>query len=254
MARAREHRQLSTRQGTSETGQQRLSVVIPTLNEASHLPGTLQRLAGAHGIEIIVVDGGSDDGTPEIAQRAGCRVVSSARGRALQLNAGADAADGSLLLFLHADTQLPTGFDTAVRSALAEPGVAGGAFRLRIDAPGWPFRLIEQAVAIRSRLFQMPYGDQGIFVRAETFRQIGGFPALPIMDDFEFIRHLRRRGRVRVLSLPATTSGRRWRKLGCWRTTWINQKVVLGYYLGVAPERLAKWYGISVDSNVQRAC
>ena len=224
--------------------------MIPTLNEASHLPGTLQSLASAHGIEIIVVDGGSDDGTLEIAQRAGCRVLRAVRGRALQLNTGADAADGSLLLFLHADTRLPAGFEIAVRSALAERGVAGGAFRLRIDAPGWPLRVIERAVVLRSRLFQMPYGDQGIFVQAETFRQVGGFPSLPVMDDFEFIRQLRRRGRIKVLSLPATTSGRRWRELGPWRTTWINQKVILGYYLGVDPERLANWYGIGVDSHV----
>lgn len=230
------------RQKATGAGKGRLSVVIPTLNEAAYLPDTLQSLAGARDVEIIVVDGGSDDGTPQIARRAGCRVLRAVRDRAFQLNTGADVAEGSFLLFLHADTRLPAGFDTAIRSALAEPGVAGGAFRLRIDAPGWPLRLIERAVALRSRLFQMPYGDQGIFVRRETFRQIGGFPDLPIMDDFELIRRLRQQGKVKVLSLPATTSGRRWRELGPWRTTWINQKVILGYYLGMSPERLATWY------------
>ena len=87
----------------------------------------------------------------------------------------------------------------------------------------------------------MPYGDQGIFVRSETFHEVGGFPALPVMEDFEFVRRLRRRGRIRIVSLPVTTSGRRWQELGPWRTTWINQKVILGYYLGVSPERLARW-------------
>jgi hypothetical protein len=220
----------------------RLSVVIPTLNEADYLPDTRQSLQGARDTEIIVVDGGSTDGTPQIARRAGCRVLRAVRNRAFQLNSGAEVAEGAFLLFLHADTRLPAGFDAAIRSALAEPGVAGGAFRLRIDAPGWPLRLIERAVALRSRLFKMPYGDQSIFVRAETFRQIGGFPDLPIMDDFEFIRRLRQQGKVKVLSLPATTSGRRWRELGPWRTTWINQKVILGYYLGMSPERLAQRY------------
>lgn len=237
------------RQQAIGTGEERLSVVIPTLNEAAYLPSTLESLAGARDAEIIVVDGGSDDGTPQIARRAGCRVLRTVRNRAFQLNAGADVAEGSFLLFLHADTRLPVGFDAAVRSALAEHGVAGGAFRLRIDTPGWPLRIIEQAVALRSRLFQMPYGDQGIFVRTETFRQIGGFPDLPIMDDFELIRRLRQQGKVEVLSLPATTSGRRWRELGPWRTTWINQKVILGYYLGVSPARLAKWYASKVDSR-----
>jgi len=158
------------------------------------------------------------------------------------MNAGAAAASGSILLFLHADTRLPPGFDSAVRSALEEPGVVAGAFRLRIGAPGGSLRIIERAVAIRSRVLRMPYGDQGIFVRNETFHELGGFPELPVMEDFEFVRRLRRRGKIRIVSLSAITSGRRWRELGPWRTTWINQKVILGYYLGISPERLAAWY------------
>jgi len=121
------------RQEATATGEERLSVVIPTLNEAAYLPATLHSLTGAHDTEIIVVDGGSDDGTPQLARQAGCRVLRAVRNRAFQLNTGADVADGSLLLFLHADTRLPAGFDAAIRSALAEHGVAGGAFRLHID-------------------------------------------------------------------------------------------------------------------------
>jgi rSAM/selenodomain-associated transferase 2 len=169
-------------------------------------------------------------------------VFRSPPGRAEQLNAGARSATGSILLFLHADTQLPTGFDRAVRSTLSEPGAVAGAFHLRIDAPGWPMRAIERAVDIRSRLLQMPYGDQGIFVRKQLFHQLGGFPLLPIMDDYEFVRRLRQKGKIRIVHLPAITSGRRWQLLGPWRTTWINQKIILGYRLGFPPERLAAWY------------
>lgn len=220
----------------------RISVVIPTLNEADYLPRALGSLREVENVEAIVVDGGSNDATTEIAERKGYRVHRSPPGRAPQMNAGAHAASGSILLFLHADTRLPPAFDSAVRAILQEPGVVGGAFRLRIDAPGMSLRLIELAVGIRSHRFQMPYGDQGIFVAKETFQELDGFPTLPIMEDFEFVRRLRRRGRIRIAPLPVTTSGRRWQELGPWRATWINQKVILGYYLGVSPERLAIWY------------
>ena len=220
----------------------RISVIVPTFNEADCLPRTLGSLREAENLEVLVVDGGSNDGTTEIAERKGYRVLRSPPGRALQMNAGARAASGSILLFLHADTRLTPGFDSTVLSALQKPGVVAGAFRLRIDVPGLSLRAIERAVEIRSRLLQMPYGDQGIFVPNETFHELGGFPELPVMEDFEFVRRLRRRGRIWIASLPVTTSGRRWQELGPWRTTWINQKVILGYYLGVSTERLAAWH------------
>ncbi|MBC8876227.1 MAG: TIGR04283 family arsenosugar biosynthesis glycosyltransferase [Planctomycetes bacterium] len=224
------------------SGGSTISVVIPTLNEAAHLPRTLDSLCGGENIETIVVDGGSSDGTLGIAQREDCQVLRSPPSRAQQLNAGARSASGSILLFLHADTRLPPAFDSAVRTTLDEPGVVGGAFRLRIDAPSRSLRIIERAVDIRSRLFQMPYGDQAIFVNKKTFLELGGFPELPIMDDYEFIRRLRRRGKIRTASTAVLTSGRRWQQLGPWRTTWVNQKIILGYYLGIAPNRLAVWY------------
>lgn len=230
------------RQSLSAFSTAGISVVIPTLNEAANLPQTLRSLRGVENLEIIVVDGGSNDGTLDIAEREGCRVLRSPPGRALQMNAGARAASGSVLLFLHADTRPAPGFCSAVRSALQEPDVVGGAFRLRIDAPGWPLRLIERAANIRSRVLKMPYGDQGIFVRKETFQELGGFAMLPIMEDFEFIKRLRRRGRIRIATLPASTSGRRWQQFGPWRTTWINQKMIVGYCLGLSPVRLAQWY------------
>lgn len=219
-----------------------ISVIIPTLNEANYLPHALNSLYGAENIETIVVDGGSSDGTLGIAKHASCQVLRALPNRAGQLNAGAGFASGSILLFLHADTRLPPGFDSTVRTTLNEPGVVGGAFRLRIDAPGRSLRIIEWAVGFRSRFFQMPYGDQGIFVNREIFHELGGFPELPIMDDFEFVRRLRRRGKIRIASTAILTSGRRWQKLGPRRTTWVNQKIILGYYLGIPPTRLAAWY------------
>ena len=220
----------------------RISVIIPTFNEADDLPRTLGRLRDGENLEVLVVDGGSTDGTTEIAERNGCRVLDSPPGRALQMNSGAGAASGSILLFLHGDTCLPPGFDSTVLSVLQEPGVVAGAFGLRIGGAGLSLRIVERAVSIRSRILQMPYGDQGIFIQKKTFQELGGFARLPIMEDFEFVRRLRRRGRIRIAALPVTTSGRRWQELGPWRTTWINQKVILGYCLGVSPERLAAWY------------
>ena len=220
----------------------RISVIIPTFNEADYLPHTLNSLRDAENLEVLVVDGGSNDGTAEIAERNGSRVLRSPPGRALQMNAGARAASGSILLFLHADTRLSPGFDSTVLSVLQKPGVVAGAFRLRIGVPGPSLRIVEWAVNIRSRVLQMPYGDQGLFLRKNTFQELGGFALLPIMEDFEFVRRLRRRGRIRIASLAVTTSGRRWQELGPWRTTWINQRVILGYCLGVSPERLSAWY------------
>jgi rSAM/selenodomain-associated transferase 2 len=219
-----------------------ISVIIPTLNEAGCLPRALRCLPDAANLEIIVVDGGSKDGTADVAERAGARVLRSPPGRALQMNAGAAAARGSVLLFLHADTCLPRGFFSAVEAEMQKPGVVAGAFRLRIDAPGWSHRIIEAAAHIRSCVLQMPYGDQGIFIRKETFQELDGFATLPIMEDFDFITRLRRLGRIRIVHLSATTSGRRWQALGPWRTTWINQKIVFGYCIGIPAQRLAQWY------------
>lgn len=219
-----------------------ISIVIPTLNEAEELPRTLSTMTDCRDVEIIVVDAGSVDATTHIAADAGCRVLESSPPRARQLNVGAAAATGQHLLFLHADTRLPAGFTDAIHAVLSESGVIAGAFRLCIDAPGLSLRLLERSVNLRSRFLQLPYGDQGLFVGRGVFEHIGGFPELPIMDDFAFVRRLRRYGRIRVAPLSARTSARRWKKLGPWRTTWINQKVIVGYQLGIPPERLLKWY------------
>lgn len=170
------------------------------------------------------------------------KVISAAAGRANQMNAGAAAATGDILLFLHADTHLPTGFDTLIRQALQNPGTIAGAFELRINAQPWGLRLVETMVNVRSRLLSMPYGDQAIFLKATVFQEIGGFPDLPIMEDFELMLQLRRLGRITIVPTPVLTSGRRWQKLGVVKTTLINQLIITGYFLGIPPAQLVRWY------------
>lgn len=221
---------------------ERISIIIPTLNEIETLPLALHSTRQAVEVERIVVDGGSRDGTPDVAAAHQARVISFDSGRGRQMNAGAAAASGEVLLFLHADTRLPHGFDRHVRRLIQEPGVSAGAFRLHIDSAERSLRLIEFGANWRSRWMQAPYGDQAIFVRASLFRQIGGFPDIPIMEDFELVRRLRRRGRISLAPAFVTTSARRWRQLGVWRTTLLNQGAILAYYLGVEPSRIACWY------------
>ena len=231
-------------------GQERISVIIPTLNEAACLDETLRPLLGASNVETIVVDGNSHDGTGEIAAAHGVVVLEGSPGRARQMNAAAAAATGSALVFLHADSRLPEGFDAHVRRILARPGVIAGAFRLRIDGSRGSLRLIQRMATLRARYLRMPYGDQALFLRRDVFEQMGGFPELPIMEDYELVRRLRRRGRIAIAEAPVITSSRRWNALGPWRTTWINQKIVLGYHLGISPRRLARWYHGGYPSRV----
>lgn len=216
----------------------KISIVIPVLNEARHLPNTLS--IQATDVEIIVVDGGSQDETVAIAQSFGVKVLQSAPGRAAQMNTGAKVASGEILLFLHADTRLPDGFDQMIREALKT--AIAGAFELSIDANQPGIRWIEQGVNWRSRYLQLPYGDQALFLRTETFHKIGGFPDLPIMEDFEFVRTLRQLGKIMILPKPVITSGRRWQKLGVFRTTIVNQIVVFAYLIGISPTRIQAWY------------
>jgi rSAM/selenodomain-associated transferase 2 len=220
----------------------RISVIIPTLNEAKSIASTLASVSGTPGVEVIVVDGKSQDGTVEVAKSCGAEVMTTCPGRAGQMNRGAARARGEFLLFLHGDTRLPMGFESHVYHALAEPRTVAGAFDLRIDAEGLGIRFIERVANVRSRRFGLPYGDQGIFLQAGLFRYLGGFPQMPIMEDFEMMRRLRRKGRIAIVPAPAVTSARRWRGIGLWRATAINYGIPIAYYLGVSPERLARWY------------
>ncbi len=218
-----------------------LSVIIPALNEEAAIVAAVGSALGADPVEVIVVDGGSRDRTAEVAGALGATVLSSPIGRARQMNAGAEVADGEILLFLHADSTLPTGYDQAVREALAQPGTVAGAFRLGISGEGRGLRIIERLVQLRSTMGRLPYGDQGLFVRAETFRRLGGYAELPIMEDVEMVRRLRRLGRIAICDEPVVTSGRRWQHQGAWRTTARNQLCLAAYNIGVPPERIARW-------------
>jgi rSAM/selenodomain-associated transferase 2 len=221
---------------------EKISIIIPVLNEANTINGVLARILGASNVEVIVVDGGSQDETVALAQSVGVKVIAVTGGRASQMNAGAAVATGSILLFLHADTHLPPAFDTLVRQALQNTGAIAGAFELRIDAELWGIRVIEKMVNWRSRFLSLPYGDQAIFLKASIFKEIGGFPNLPIMEDFELMRYLKRYGKIAIAPAPVLTSGRRWQKLGVVRTTLINQLIIISYFLGVPPAKLARWY------------
>jgi rSAM/selenodomain-associated transferase 2 len=219
-----------------------ISIIIPVLNEAKQLPKLLDIQNAASGVEIIVVDGGSQDETVEIALTKGVKVIQSEAGRAIQMNTGAAIATGDILLFLHADTQLPDQFDRMIRETVSNPATIAGAFELKIasDLPG--LRWIERGVNWRSRYLQMPYGDQALFLRRNTFETFKGFPELPIMEDFELVRTLRQHGIISIVPASVITSGRRWQKLGVLRTTLINQLVILAYFLGVSPYRIRQWY------------
>lgn len=218
-----------------------ISIIIPTLNEEDNIAGLAELLPGKAG-EIIVVDGCSHDKTVAIARSRGFRVEEGVVGRALQLNHGAAIATGSVLLFLHADTRLPANFADPVLATLSQEKVIAGAFSLAIEDAPPSLRFIAFCANIRSRLLQLPYGDQAIFILKEQFNRIGGFPQLPIMEDYCFVRKAKAFGKIHTLHEKATTSARRWQRLGIMRTTLINQLVVVGFALGVQPEKLRSLY------------
>ena len=219
----------------------RLSVIIPTRNEEAWIAATVEQVLQAGVTEVIVVDGESSDHTRELSHASGATVLTSPPGRGEQQNLGAQAASGDMLLFLHADTRLPHDFAEQIASMLERDGVAAGAFRLRVDGPGRTLRFVERMANWRSRIFQLPYGDQAIFLKTETFHNSGGFADIPLMEDFELMGRLRNRGRIELAPGSVTTSARRWRKLGVWRATWTNQFCIMAHLLGVPCDRIARW-------------
>lgn len=219
----------------------KISVIIPVLNEAEILEKTLSQLQPelkSH--ELIVVDGGSTDASVRIAEKYG-RVITSERGRAKQLNAGAAAAIGDILIFLHADIWLESGALAAVATALSS-GYAGGGFRQKIDGDSVLYRLIEIAGDFRGRYLKVFYGDSGIFLSRMDFEKIGGFPSVPIMEEMEFSKGLRQLGKTTLLTPYIHISARRWEMRGIVRTTLNNWLITLLYFFGVSPEKLAKLY------------
>jgi rSAM/selenodomain-associated transferase 2 len=225
----------------------RLSIVVPVLNEAELLEEFLTHLrARAPGAEIVVVDGGSSDGTRAIAGRlAGplrMTVVHSPRGRARQMNAGAAAAAGGVLWFLHADSRLPEGAVEALLNAVKEPGVVGGCFRIRIPRPEPIYRVSDSLGNLGVDLFRIALGDHGIFCRRSAFESVGGYPDVPLMEDAELYRGLARIGRVRQLRMELRTSARRYQRHGPARTTAAYALILALYCGGVSPEKLAALY------------
>lgn len=219
-----------------------ISVIIPVLNEAEELRGTLNSVTRGEPREIIVVDGGSSDGTQKIALEFGAQVIASGPGRARQMNAGAAMASSELLLFLHADTHPPDGYGGLLLNVLNTPGVAAGAFGFGIREHFRGRRLVEWMVKTRCCVLHNPFGDQGFFLRRDWFEAIGGFKDWPLLEDVEILKRLRPHGTIVVTTERVSTSGRRWLKRGVWRTFWINLLVMAGYYVGVPREHLARFY------------
>lgn len=213
---------------------------MPTLDEAEVLGESLPA-ALALADEVIVCDGGSVDGTPELARRLGATVVESAPGRGPQMNRGASVTSAEILVFLHADTRLPPGAAGDLRRAVAS-GAVGGAFQIRFDSPRGIFRFGSWWVNQRTRWLLVPLGDQAQFVTRGTFASLGGFRSWPILEDLDFIRRLRRQGRIEVLPGPATTAARRFERLGLTQTIARNWMIWGLFLLRVPPHRLARFY------------
>lgn len=214
----------------------KISAIVPALNVAEHLPACLAALAEAD--EIIVVDGGSSDATQMTARKFGARLVESPRGRGAQLAAGADAATGEALLFVHADTRLTPGWAKLAREHLAASS-RPACFQFRLDDAAWQARVIECGVALRTRLFGLPYGDQGLAIQLELYRRAGGYRPLALMEDVELLRRV---GRPVMLAANAVTSAERWRRDGWTRRSVHNLACLALWQLGVSPDRLAALY------------
>jgi rSAM/selenodomain-associated transferase 2 len=220
-----------------------LSIIVPVLNEAAGIEATLRALAHLRqqGAEVIVVDGGSHDDTFHQAQAHASVVLTAPRGRARQMNAGAAKARGEVLLFLHADTQLPPQADRLVLDAIAA-GAVWGRFDVRIVGCAWMLRVVAALMNARSRLSGIATGDQALFVRRDTFERIGGFPEQPLMADIELSKRLRQGARPACLRAQVATSGRRWESRGVWTTILLMWRLRWRYWRGESPERLAEAY------------
>lgn len=220
----------------------KISVIIPVLNEENQIGPVVNQVLAGFNTEAIVVDGGSGDRTREIACQTGARVFRSRPGRALQMNRGARQAAGDILLFLHADSDLPPAWDSHVRHVMKRPRSALGYFRFAINGLFAGRRLVEWGANMRSRLLKSPYGDQGLFLRRIDFIGWGGFPEVPILEDVFLVNKAKKRGRVCCTGSKLATSGRRWMEYGVVRTTFINQAVLLLAWLGADLDHLSRAY------------
>ena len=227
-----------------------VAVVIPALNEAAHLPLVLADLATASGLvaEVLVVDGGSDDGTEAVARLAGACLALVSGGRGAQLALGASQTTAPWLLFLHADSRLPADGAQALTRALSRAPTSPASawyFQLRIEAAGPALQLLQVAVALRSRWLQRPYGDQGLLIRRDHYLAAGGFRPLPLMEDLDLVERLAARLRLRCLGPALLVAGRRWQRLGLWGCLWQNWRLRRAWRRGVSAEALAqRYYGM----------
>jgi rSAM/selenodomain-associated transferase 2 len=222
-----------------------LSIIIPTLNEAAGIAATLETLAPfrQRGVEVIVVDGGSGDATVERAKPLADKVLTAPRGRAAQMNAGAAAASGDVLLFLHADTTLPKDADGLLHYGLADSGRMWGRFDIAIEARNPLLRIVAGLMNWRSQITGIATGDQAMFVRRDTFAAVGGFPDIPLMEDVALSKRLKSIGRPLCLAARARTSGRRWTQRGVIRTVLLMWRLRLAYWWGADTTALARRYG-----------
>ena len=223
----------------------KLSIIMPVLNEGDGIAASLDALADLRtlGTELIVVDGGSRDATVEQAQLRADQVILAPRGRALQMNAGAEKASGDVLLFLHADTRLPAEADRVVLNGLDRSRRAWGRFDVKIDGRSPLLPVVAWLMGLRSRLTGIATGDQAIFVRREAFQAMGGFPAIALMEDIAMCKRLKRLGRPLCLRACVTTSGRRWEKNGVLSTILLMWRLRFAYFFGADPKKLARQYG-----------
>jgi rSAM/selenodomain-associated transferase 2 len=223
----------------------KLSIIMPVLNEGDGIVAALDALADLRvlGTELIVVDGGSRDATVERAQLRADQVVLAPRGRALQMNAGAERASGDILLFIHADTRLPVEADRVVLDGLDRSRRAWGRFDVKIEGRSPLLPVVAWLMRLRSRLTGIATGDQAIFVRREAFQAVGGFPAIALMEDIAICKRLKRLGRPLCLRACVTTSGRRWEKNGVLSTILLMWRLRFAYFFGADPNELARQYG-----------
>jgi rSAM/selenodomain-associated transferase 2 len=231
-------------------------VIIPVLNEAKNLEGILSRLYTiCPGADVIVVDGGSEDGTSAVVcQFPWVTYLAGRRGRASQMNAGATVANGEVLLFLHADTLLPAGAAAAIFEAFNDPEVVAGRFDVSFDNPRPIFTIIAYFINLRSRLTKICTGDQALFVRRKTFEELGGYPDIPLMEDVELAKRLKKIGGMACLRSKVTASARKWEQGGVFRIILLMWALRFLYFIGVSPDRLHRlYYGHPPSSDVKRS-
>lgn len=223
-----------------------ISIVMPVLNEGGTINRVIARLRGLalNGrAEIIVVDGDPQGGTVGVIEDRSIRTVTAEQGRGRQMNRGAAVAAGAILLFLHADTLPPDDFLTLIRAALDDQRIVGGAFDLGFDTKRRSFKVTELYVSLRTRLTKVPFGDQAIFIRRDYFKELGGYKDIPIMEDADLMKRIRKRGdRIAIIPRKVMTSPRRYEREGLLYCTARNVLLQLLYAFGVAPENLARWY------------